>query len=152
AAHALVDAAKQLNTTEEVIAGLGHIVAENLSENAATRGAVRRVIWQTGKLVSSKAENLPDDKGRAYRDYFEYSEPVEKIPPHRILALNRGEREQAIRVRLEIDDEAARQATLSLLPVEGHSHIECLRRWALDALSRLILPSLEREVRRELTD
>ncbi len=152
AAQALLDPAKGLNTAEDVLSGVGHIIAETIAENAAARAAVRRIVWQSGKLVSSKAENLPDDKGRAYRDYFEYSEPAAKIPPHRVLALNRGEREEAIRIRLDLDDEAARQAVFSVLPPDGHTHTERLRGWAADALTRLILPSLEREVRRELTD
>ncbi len=152
AAQALVDPAKGLNSCDEVLAGIGHIIAEDISENYNARSALRRVVWQTGKIKSEKVENLVEEKGKAFRDYFSYSESVEKIPAHRILAINRGEHEQALKVRLEIHEEAAREAVFSGLPPEPHTHIERLRAWACDAIDRLLRPSLEREVRRGLTE
>ncbi len=88
----------------------------------------------------------------AFKDFYSYAEPLGKIPPHRILAINRGERARAIRVKLEADAEAmASEAENFLVPAE-HPHAVFLKGCVRDALQRLILPSLERETRRELTD
>ncbi len=65
------------------------------------RDAVRRVVWKTGKIVTAKAE-IPEGQGLEYRDYFDYSEPVAQIPPHRILAINRGDKEGPLKVRLDV--------------------------------------------------
>jgi len=101
------------------------------------------------KKKPAKREN-PEHK--AFRDYFNYSEALSKIPPHRILAINRGERARALRVRVESDLEAMLRVVDECLVPEGHPHAEFLRGCGRDALNRLVLPSLEREVRRELTD
>lgn len=89
---------------------------------------------------------------RAYRDYFQYRESLARVPPHRTLAINRGERAKALKVRLECDVEAMHRVVDELLVGEGHPHAEFLRGCGRDALNRLVLPSLEREVRRELTE
>jgi uncharacterized protein len=141
-----------LNTPEDVLTGVGHIIAEDVSELAGARSGLRRVIWQTGKLVSKKVDNLAEDRGKAFRDYFDFAESLEKIPHHRVLALNRGEAEEILKLRIEIDEEAARQAVFSVLPPDGHTHLERLRAWATDALDRLLRPALDREVRRELSE
>jgi uncharacterized protein len=103
-----------------------------------------------------KKGKKPDDKKaaehRAFRDYFQYSEALGKIPPHRVLAINRGERAKALRVKIDCDTEAMQAAVDELLVPAGHPHADFLRGCARDALARLVLPSLEREVRRELTD
>jgi uncharacterized protein len=152
AAQSLVDPAKELNTTDDVLAGVGHIIAENISELAAARAGLRRVIWQTGKIASKKVENLPDERGKGFRDYFDFAESLEKIPHHRVMALNRGESEEMLKVRIDVSEEAARQVVFSALPADGHTHLERLRVWAIDALDRLLRPALEREVRRELSE
>jgi len=151
-ATTLVDPAKLLNTADEVIAGVGHIVAETISENAATRTTLRRIIWLSGKLICSKADGLNEEKAKAFREYFEFKEPLEKIAPHRVLVIHRGEEERALETRIEIDDEAARQTVLSLLPPDGHTHLERLRAWTGDALTLVLRPALEREVHRQLHD
>ncbi|HWB00464.1 MAG TPA: Tex-like N-terminal domain-containing protein [Pirellulales bacterium] len=89
---------------------------------------------------------------RAFRDYFQYSEAVGKIPPHRVLAINRGERARVLRVRIDCDLEAMQQAVDEASVPPGHPHADFLRGCGRDALARLVLPSLEREIRRELTD
>jgi uncharacterized protein len=89
---------------------------------------------------------------RAFRDYFQYSEALGKIPPHRVLAINRGEKAKALRVKVEVDLEAMISSVDDLLVPPGHMHADFLRGCGCDALTRLVLPSLEREVRRELTD
>jgi uncharacterized protein len=227
----LVNPEKELNTTDDVLLGVQHILAETISETADVRAAVRAVLWETGKLCTGKHEKLGDNQGLEYKDYFEkpFSEPVRTIPPHRILAINRGEKENVLAVRIEWDNAAVGQAALENLPLPGntrtedrgsriedrgsriedrgsppppvgevpaapaaeaqapadpqsstaapaarpafppgrgprrqparrgvellaqHPHAEFIRKVADDALARLILPSLEREIRRELT-
>jgi len=89
---------------------------------------------------------------RAFSDYFDYSEELRKIPPHRLLAINRGERAKVLKVKVECDVEAMYGVLDELLVAPDHPHAEYLRGCARDALSRLILPVLEREARRELSD
>ena len=89
---------------------------------------------------------------KAFSDYFDYGEELKKIPPHRILAINRGERAKVLRVKVECDIEAMHGVLDELCLPEGNPHADFLRGCARDALARLILPSLEREIRRELTD
>lgn len=87
-----------------------------------------------------------------FRDYFNFREPLGRVPPHRVLAINRGERVRLLRVRVEFDREACYAAAEELLVPADHPHAAMLRGCAHDALDRLVLPSLEREIRRELTD
>jgi uncharacterized protein len=106
------------------------------------------------KKKKKKAKAKKDSKAehKAFRDYFNYSEALAKVPPHRVLAINRGERAKALRVRVEVDLEAMYRVIDELLAPETHPHADFLRGCGRDALNRLVLPSLEREVRRELTD
>ena len=93
-----------------------------------------------------------EKKLEAFANYFGFEEELRKIPPHRVLALNRGERANLLRIKIELDVEAMTGVSDELcIPVE-HPHAEFLRGCAKDALARLLVPSLEREVRRELTD
>jgi transcriptional accessory protein Tex/SPT6 len=147
----LVNPEKGLTTPDEVLLGVQHILAEQISETAEVRAAVRVVMWETGKLCTAKSEKLAENQGLDYKDYFQFSETIRHIPPHRILAINRGEKENALQARLDFDVEAVPRAALSKLPLADHPHKEFLERVAADALARLILPSLDREIRRELT-
>ena len=130
--------------------GVGHILAEDFSEQADLRERLRRILKRSGKLVSAKTE-IAEKQGKEFRDYFEYQEQLTKIPPHRVLAINRGEKAKMLRVKIDADMDAIGRPTKLLVPPE-HPHAEFLRGCARDALARLVLPSLEREVRRELTD
>ena len=152
AAQEFVDAAKGVETVEAVLEGVGHILAEAISELAAVRDAVRRVVWKTGKVVTSKTDALPDGEGLEYRDYFAYSEPIGHIPPHRVLAINRGDKEGPLKVKLEVPRADVESAAFSQLPLEDHPHSEFFRAATIDAIDRLLLPSMEREVRRDLTE
>lgn len=142
---------KGVESAEQVLEGVGHILAEAISELAAVRDIVRRVVWKTGKIVTTKAE-IPEGEGLEYRDYFNYSEPVGHIPPHRVLAINRGDKEGPLKVKLEVSRPDLEGAAFSQLPLEGHPHADFFRSAAADALDRLLLPSMEREVRRDLTE
>src|SRR5262245_16490946 len=112
---ALVNPDKEMPTGEEVRGGIKNILAEMMSETASVRAAVRSVLWETGKVCSGKSDKLPEGEGLEYKDYFEFSESARQIPPHRILALNRGEKEQALRVRLEWNADAVKDVALGAL-------------------------------------
>jgi uncharacterized protein len=106
------NADKGLPTPAEVLAGVQHILAEMIAETAEVRAAVRAVLWESGKIAAAKSDKLPDGRGLEFKDYFSFSEPLRQIPPHRILALNRGEKEGALKLRLEWDTEDVNQTGL----------------------------------------
>jgi uncharacterized protein len=151
AAQEFVNAEKGLDSVEKVLEGVGHILSEAISEMAAVRDSVRKVVWKTGKIVTSKAE-IPEGQGLEYRDYFDYSEPVSQIPAHRVLAINRGDKEGPLKVRFDVSRPDLEGVLVSQLPLDGHPHADLFRAAAFDALDRLILPGMEREVRRDLTE
>ena len=95
-AATLVNPEKELNTVEDVLAGVGHLLAEHIAETADVRAAVRDVLWDSGKIGTTKSEKLAEGQGREYKSYFQFTEAVRHIPPHRILAINRGEKENAL--------------------------------------------------------
>jgi uncharacterized protein len=155
----MVNPDRQLATVDEVRQGVQHILAELVAEIAELRASVRSLLWETGKLATSKNETLPEGQGLEYKDYFQFTEAVRQIPPHRVLAINRGERENALKVKLEFDADLVRKAIFNgirdkppLLPLADHPHAEFLKTVVEDALVRLVLPGLEREIRRDLTE
>ncbi|MFO0958336.1 MAG: Tex-like N-terminal domain-containing protein [Isosphaeraceae bacterium] len=152
AAAEFLNAEKGVETADQVLEGVGHILAELIGETAAVRDLARRALWRTGKVVTTKAESLAEGQGLEYRDYFAYTEPVSHIPPHRVLAINRGDKEGPLKVKMESDRVELEKAVLGPLELEGHPHAEFVHKAAIDALDRLLLPSLEREIRRDLTE
>jgi uncharacterized protein len=142
---------KELPTTAEVLQGAADILAENISEDASVRDLCRKLAWQTGKL-SGMPTKAGTHESHEYRDYFEFTESVRKIPPHRVLAINRGEKSGALRIKFVWDDAAVQAACLKFYRWDAHPHREFLTTCLTDAIERLIQPSLEREVRRELTE
>ena len=144
-----VDLEKGVEDAAAALAGASDIIAENVSDDADIRRLLKELIHKKGRLVSKT--NTEEDT--VYRNYYDYSEPVSSVPSHRILAINRGEDEKILRAGIEIEEE------LALNIVRNHSvrhtgSITCdlVRDAADDAYSRLIFPSIEREVRGELTD
>ncbi len=152
AAAEFVNAEKDLADVEKVLEGVRFILAEVISEFAVVREAVRRTLWRVGKLSTSKTDSTSEAQGLEYRDYFKYGEPLGNVPPHRVLAINRGEKQGILNVRVETPRPDFEAAVLSQLPLEGHPQAGIFRDAAIDSLDRLLLPSLEREVRRDLTD
>lgn len=144
-----IDPEKGVEDAAAALAGASDIIAENVSDDADIRRLLKELIHKKGRLVSKA--NTEEDT--VYRNYYDYSEPVSSVPSHRILAINRGEDEKILRAGIEIEEE------LALNIVRNHSvrhtgSITCdlVRDAADDAYSRLIFPSIEREVRGELTD
>ncbi|MBP0986169.1 MAG: RNA-binding transcriptional accessory protein, partial [Oscillospiraceae bacterium] len=144
-----IDPEKEVEDAAAALAGASDIIAEYVSDDADIRRLLKELIHKKGRLVSKA--NTEEDT--VYRNYYDYSEPVSSVPSHRILAINRGEDEKILRAGIEIEEE------LALNIVRNHSvrhtgSITCdlVRDAADDAYSRLIFPSIEREVRGELTD
>src|SRR6516162_7416231 len=135
AAVEFVNPENQIESAEKALEGVGHILAEAISELAAVRDAVRRVVWKTGKIVTSKAD-IPDGEGLEYRDYFAYSEPIAHIPPHRVLAINRGDKEGPLKVKLDVSRPDVEAALFAQLPLDAHPQAELFRGAAIGALDR----------------
>ncbi len=140
-----------VTSAADALLGVGHILAEGLSERADLRQRLRKILNRTGKLVSARAE-ANDKIAQGFRDYFEFSETLERVPQHRVLAINRGEKAKVLRVKIDADMEAMQAAVDDVVCGAEHPHADFLRGCGRDALARLVFPSLEREVRRELTD
>jgi protein Tex len=145
-----VNPEKEVNTPADALQGAMDIVAEDTSDDGDLRKKLRRLMWQQGNL-SAKAKNPA--KESVYEMYYDHTEPVRKIPDHRVLAVNRGEKEEFLRVTLQMPDASViAQIEKELLHTGGDSRNETLRSIAGDAWKRLLQPSLEREVRNELTE
>jgi uncharacterized protein len=145
-----VNADRGVTSPADALLGVGHILAERLSERADLRQRLRKILNRTGKIVSTRGE--ADEKtAQGFRDYFEFSEAIDRVPQHRVLAINRGEKAKALRVKIDADVQAMEATLDELVPAE-HPHADFLKGCGRDALQRLVFPSLEREVRRELTE
>ena len=148
AAKDYIDPEKGVNTPEEALQGASDIIAEEISDSAALRKTLRLVVRRHGKIRSRQT----GDEDSVYRLYYDFSQPVSRMQGHQVLAINRGEKEKFLKVSLELDHDTAMQ-TVYLSSVKGHSRAENFIRFAAeDAYDRLIFPSLEREVRADLTD
>ncbi|MGA9173665.1 MAG: Tex family protein [Thermoactinomyces sp.] len=145
-ADEFVSEEKEVKSREEALQGAMDILAEELSEDAEIRKWVREFTWKTGILVS-KAK---DPEARSvYEMYYDYSEPVHKMPSHRILAVNRGEREDILKVKITADEEEIHQRLLRWFPIPAHDFLQAV---AQDSYKRLIAPSIEREIRAQMTE
>lgn len=151
AAMDFVDPDQELPTSADVLRGAADILAERVGENADVRSRARKIVWQSGSFKVTAAKKAPEN-AHEFQDYFNYSEAVSRIPPHRLLALNRGEKAGALKVKLEWDQTQAHTTACALLRIEKHRFREYLERCVADALQRLVEPSLDRELRRELTE
>lgn len=143
-----LDEEKGVTTIEEALYGARDIVAEAISEDAKYRKYIREFVMKEG-LIESKGSS---DEPTPYEMYYEYSEEVKKIPPHRILAINRGEKEKILSVKIVASEEKImKYLENQLLKNNEFTDLE-LSLAIKDAYKRLIFPSIEREIRSELTD
>ena len=130
----------------------GPPAAAEVTAPAPSRATAQTKSDKKARKKEQKRKKAEEKKQKAFRDYFDYSEEIRKIPPHRVLALNRGERLKVLRVRIECDMEAVHRVVDEMCVPAEHPHADFLRGCARDATTRLILPALEREARRELTE
>jgi len=144
-----IDAEKGVGTAEEAIQGASDIVAEGLADDAGIRRWVRKFTWDQGVLIS-KAKDAEAES--VYEMYYQYSEPVRRLPPHRVLAINRGEREEFLGVSIDVPtDRIVDEINRRTIKGPGPAR-DTLAAAAEDAYKRLIAPSIERELRGELTE
>ncbi len=136
---------------EQAIAGAMDIIAEQISDHPEWRKIIRGDLWENALLCSEIKEETSE--AAVYRQYHNYSEPVKKIPPHRVLALNRGEKEGHLKVGLQIENAVLLKKLQGLVVNEpANIFLAELKAAAEDSLNRLILPSIEREIRAALTE
>ncbi|PKM83403.1 MAG: RNA-binding transcriptional accessory protein [Firmicutes bacterium HGW-Firmicutes-14] len=145
-----VNPEKEINTAHDAIAGAMDIIAEMISDDAETRKNARGAVFTEGMVVT---EAVDPETRSPFEMYYDYKEPVRKIPPHRVLAINRGEKEGLITARIEAPPEKIISAIRKkLITNEKTIWKQVLSDTAEDAYKRLIAPSVEREVRNGLTD
>lgn len=149
-AKAYLNPEKEVNTIEDAINGAKDIIAENISDDADYRMWIRKYTFNNGSIVS-KAK---DEKAESvYEMYYDYSEAVKKVPGHRVLAINRGEAEKVLTVKISVDEEQIIKYLESKVIVNNNENTAPQLKEAItDAFSRLIFPSIEREIRNELTE
>jgi uncharacterized protein len=140
-----------VSDTAAALAGARDIVAEHVAETAGVRQAVREATRRTGGLRVARKEDAPDEKG-TYQQYYEFEQPLGALPPHRILAINRGEREGVLNVDLAANH-AAFISSLQRRYAPGEGWVDNELRSAIaDGYKRLLAPAIERDLRAELTE
>ena len=139
---------KEVGSVDEAVAGAIDIIAEIVSDNAEVRKKLKNIVHRLGTVVSSG----DSEKDSVYRNYYDYSEPVEKIPSHRILAILRGENEEMLKVRIDCSDATCLNAVYSEFVKEKSIFTDIVKNACADSWQRLLQPSIEREIRNELRD
>ena len=138
-------------SVKEAIAGAEDVIAERISDEAELRKKLRKIYLKNGEIFS-KIQKTDEDGAKTYEMYADYSEPVSEIKSHRVLALNRGEEEGYLKVKVAIDEEFAVRVCEVGIVKEGSVTTPCVKAAVADAYKRLIQPSIEREIRNYLTE
>jgi uncharacterized protein len=142
---------EQVLTTEDALAGARDIVAETISDHAEVRASTRRKAMQWGQLSAEKIEDAKDEKA-VYEVYYEFSSRVDRLRPHQVLAINRGETEKVLRVKVTLEQKDWKGSIVDYFRPDLRSPFcDQLELAIEDAAERLLLPAIERDVRRELT-
>ena len=145
-----IDAEKGVETAEDALKGAMDIIAENISDDANIRRRLRNLFTVLGVVTTSATDK---DSDSVYTMYYDYSEPVNKIAGHRVLAIDRGEKEKFLKVNVTLDAVKASNIIINAtLNPEGSPTTETVREAGEDAYNRLIYPSIEREIRNMLTE
>ena len=148
-AEKYVNEEKGIASTQEALAGALDIIAENISDNASIRKRLKVIFMEHG-ILHVTPKNEDDDS--VYNTYYNSTEPIKKIVSHRVLAIDRGEKQGFLKVSLQVDTEKAINIIHSVYLKGPSSCSEAIKQAASDSYSRLIFPSIEREIRNELTD
>ncbi len=141
----------KVKTKEDAIEGAKYIIAEIISDNAKYRKYIRDYSFKTCEIASKKKKNNKDEL-QVYSMYYDYKEPVKKIRPHRVLALNRGEKEGVLSVSINFNVDNAKGFIANKMKLKEDVCSKLIQESIEDSLKRLILPSIEREIRSELTE
>ncbi|HPX71269.1 MAG TPA: Tex-like N-terminal domain-containing protein, partial [Acholeplasmataceae bacterium] len=143
---------EEVPTIEEAIEGAKFIIAEQVSDEAEYRKVLRDMLREHGNIVSNVRKNAEDER-KTYEIYYDYEEPVSKIKPHRTLAINRAEKEKVITVKVDIERQMMIEyLNAQVIKKENSTATPFIKEAIDDSLKRLIFPSLEREIRNELTE
>ncbi len=145
-----VNTEKGVESVEDAINGAKDIIAEQISDNSKIRKTIRKMLNNYGTVVSVASDK---DKDSVYRSYYEYSEPVKKIADHRLLAINRGEKDGFLKVSIQCDDEKfIEYINNETINYKNDLCSDIIKEASADAYQRLIFPSIEREIRSALTE
>lgn len=144
---------EEVTTTADALQGAQDILAEQFTDDPANRALIRKFSFETGLLMSEGSANDEIPEAQEFQMYFDYFEDVAKIPPHRVLAINRGERLKALKVKIQVDVEKI-YALLSkeVITAKASPAVSYLRAAIEDGYGRLLAPSLERDIRNALTE
>ena len=140
---------KEVNSVEEAITGALDIIAENISDNAEYRKQIKRLTYRDG-IIETKAAK--ENEKSNYEMYYDFNEKVNRIPSHRILAINRGEKEEFLKVKITKPEEKILEIMEKDIIKGNTQFTEMLKNTILDSWKRLIEPSIEREIRSDLTE
>ena len=142
----------KVKTTEDAIKGASYIIAENVSDNSRFRSWIRKYTYNNGNMTSKMKKNA-EDENKVYDMYYEYIEPVKQVKHHRVLALNRGEKEGVLNVSIVVDEAPILEHMEKFTIKNKNSFVVPVVKEAIkDAYARLISPSIEREIRADLTE
>ena len=142
----------KVKSTLDVITGAKYIIAEWISDNASYRKWIRSYFYKNG-IISSKIKKNAEDQNKIYEMYYDYSEPVKSIKPHRILALNRGEKEKILTISIDVvKDDILLFLEKKIIKNDKSFVVSSIKDAIEDAYKRLIAPSIEREIRTELSE
>ena len=144
-----IDAEKGVETVEDALAGASDIIAEWISDDADIRKVLRQQMMQRGQLGTKAAK---EDTDSVYRLYYDFTQPLNKLQSHQILAINRGEKEEFLKVSVDADREQSLRTIFRSVVMPGSSAMAFVRSAAEDAYDRLLEPSMEREIRSALTE
>ena len=147
-ANDFINAEKGVETVDDAIAGAMDIVSEMISDVAEYRKDIRKIIYRDGIIVTKAAK----DEKSVYEMYYDYEEAVKRIPSHRILAINRGEKEEFLKVKIDGTDDKIIEYLEKRILIKDGSFKDTMELVIADAYKRLIKPSVENEVRNELSD
>lgn len=147
-----IDEEKGVSTTDDAIAGAADIIAETISEDSGLRKLLRPLLWQNAVITTAIDEAADDELKQTFQMYDNYSEPVRTLPSHRVLAINRGEKKDALKVKLEVNHEEYIQRIIDKFLPSPAIDSEIIKAAAADSYKRLLFPALEREIRGRLTE
>jgi len=149
-AATFVNEEKEINTPDEALTGASDIIAETVSERADIRSLLRKKLWQTAEISTTLA--VTEEAGKEFLTYKEYKEPVNRIPSHRILAINRGQAKDLLKVQLVVPHETNIDLINRQINTGRSIFSQCIELAIADGYKRLLLPALDREIRSLLTE
>ncbi|MFT3659390.1 Tex family protein [Staphylococcus ureilyticus] len=142
---------EEIENIEQAIQGAQDIIAEKVSDEPKYRTKILKDTFQHGKIVTQKKKNAEDDQ-EIFSMYYDYSEPIKKIANHRTLAINRGEKEKILSVKIDMDIQGIENFIRKHEMIHHHEGSTIIENAIADSLKRLIMPSIEREIRGDLTE